>query len=212
MYAEEDLMKYVLAFTLPWLVGICRRPDWSQKWERGIVYASADASGHSIMVFLESLDVWGLSKLSSLLQVTQPRLIRPQLVSRWLACYCPHGSPLLSSRHLAALSATSVILWMALCFSTWTKPKLLRALDKNWPAKLWHLTSFGCSADSRWSDPHTRRVFFQRTLPICELQQDDLLTELSSRTMYGLKVVVAIWLGNFSFHSRSINSSVSFEV
>jgi len=57
----------------------------------------------SSVMFLEFLGVSGLSASSTLLQVTQPGLIRPQLVSRWLA------TPLLSHSHLEALSAPSVV-------------------------------------------------------------------------------------------------------
>lgn len=41
--------------------------------------------------------------------VTQPKQIRPQLVSRWQASYfAPRGSPLLSHSHLETLSDASV--------------------------------------------------------------------------------------------------------
>ena len=48
----------------------------------------------SSVMFLESLDVSGLSTSYALLQVTQPGMIRPQLVSRWLASYHDSMAPL----------------------------------------------------------------------------------------------------------------------
>ena len=48
----------------------------------------------SSVMFLGSLDVSGLSTSYALLQVTQPGLIRPQLVSRWLASYHDSMAPL----------------------------------------------------------------------------------------------------------------------
>ena len=95
----------------------------------------------SSVMFLESLDVLGLSTSYALLQVTQPGLIRPQLVSRWLASY--HDSPLLSHSHLEALSAALVVLRMALLFLSPSMPKLLKALAKERAANPLQPTSTG---------------------------------------------------------------------
>ena len=131
------------------------------------------------VMFLESLDVSGLSTSYALLQVTQPGLIRPQLVSRWLASY--HDSPLLSHSHLEALSAASVVLWMALLFLSPSMPKLLKALAKERAANPLHPTSTGNytllsnqPADSHWPVLRTWKASSQRLLP------SDLPTGLSA--------------------------------
>lgn len=73
----------------------------------------------SSVMFLESSGVSGLSASYILLQATQLRLIRSQLVSSWLTSYfAPHGSPLLSHSHLEAFSAALVVLRMAHPFLT----------------------------------------------------------------------------------------------
>jgi len=97
----------------------------------------------SSVTFLESPGVSGLSTSYTLLQVTSPGLIRPHLVSRWLATYAFHGSPLLSHSHLEALSAASVVLRMPLLFLSPSMPKLLKALAIERAANPLHPTSTG---------------------------------------------------------------------
>jgi len=83
----------------------------------------------SSVMFLESSGVSSLSTSYTLLQVTQPGLMRPQLVS--------------SHSHHEALSAALVVLRMALLFLSPSMHKLLKALAKERAANHLHPTSAG---------------------------------------------------------------------
>jgi len=100
------------------------------------VHTSTDA-------FLESSGVSSLSMSYTILQVTQPGLMRPQLVSRWLATYAFHASPLLSHNHHEALTAALVVLRMALLFLSPSMHKLLKGLANERAANPLHPNSTG---------------------------------------------------------------------
>lgn len=78
----------------------------------------------SSVMFLQLPSVLDLSTSFMVIQVSQLGLIRPQLVSRWLTCYCP----LLCHSYPEAVPARSVVLQMALFFLSPLMPDYLKAL------------------------------------------------------------------------------------
>ena len=62
------------------------------------------------VMFLESLDVLGLATSYVLLQITQPGLIRPHLVSRWLSPSMPKRLKDLATERAANLPQGNTLL------------------------------------------------------------------------------------------------------
>ena len=86
----------------------------------------------SSVMFLGSLDVSGLSTSYALLQVTQPGLIRPQLVSRWLASYHDSMAPLFWATAILRLSLPHR--WYCGWLSSFSHPRCLNYW-RLWPRK-----------------------------------------------------------------------------
>src|SRR4029434_3185474 len=152
-------------------------------------------------------DVSGLSTSYALLQVTQPGLIRPQLVSRWLASYL-----------LEALSTASVVLRMALLFLSPSMPKLLKALAKERTANPLHPTSTGkhlALQPACWqslTSPASLESFLSKASSkrsshgTVSSSSTAFLVDSDTRTMSGRRVVTAIWLGDFRSRSQCTRS------
>ena len=146
----------------------------------------------------------------------------PSLCPRWLASY--HDSmapPLLSHSHLEALSAALVVLRMALLFLSPSMPKLLKALAKERAANPLQPTSTGkhlALQPACWQSL-TSPAYLESFLSKASSKQSShgtvsssstaCLVDSDTRTMSDRRVVTAIWLGNFSWCSRSTNNCQS---
>ena len=135
----------------------------------------------SSVMFLESLDVSGLSTSYALLQVTQLGLIRPQLVSRWLASYQDSMAPLFWATAILRLSLPHW--WYCGWLSSFSLPRCQnywRLWPRNGLQILWNQPPQGNTllsnqpADSHWPVLCTWKASSQRLLP------SDLPTGLSA--------------------------------
>lgn len=110
---------------------------------------------------------------------------------------------------------------MAALFLTPSMPRLLRALDKDWTAKPLHPTSIGrhlalhpdcwqlltnSSYLASFLSKASSKRYSQGTV---SFNSTACLVDSDRRTISSPRVVAAMWLGNFSCHSRSTNSCQS---
>lgn len=120
----------------------------------------------SVVMFLESLGVSGLSTSYTRIQGSCPERISPQLMSRWLTSYI--NSTVFSKA--TTILSQCLLLQMAVLLCSLSMPKLFRALAKERTTKLLQPTStrkhLALQPAHLWSLTSSRYAVVCKVLPI----------------------------------------------